>query len=105
MTDKYRTYCIDARITVVAQNETSAENLVDTILHGAFIYGCGEATYAQDHNMNYSRVFDFEIKEHHPNEITFPSIGHLVERLSQRTGILEGEIEEILDDIKEEATE
>ena len=62
MTD-YEIHHVRVDIEVIAKNQTEAENLVDKILHHAFIYGCGLGTYAQDHNNNYARVFDFDFEE------------------------------------------
>lgn len=95
---------IDMTVEVIAESREDAENYMCKILDTAFVYGVGQSEHtAQDRpaGTDVTRVFDYHIKEHHPTEITFPSVGYLIEKLSERTGMLQGEIEEILYELKE----
>lgn len=57
---EYTKHHVKMDIEVIAKDKAQAEHLVDSILHQAFIYGCG---LNRDSDTEYPRVFDFNYME------------------------------------------
>lgn len=60
---EYTEHHVRMDIMVIAKDQAQADTLVEQILNQAVIYGRGQATYAQDHNMRYARVSGFRTME------------------------------------------